>query len=487
MTNLSRRNIFKAGAILAGATAAGKLGVQQASAAGTGFQAAAKPGGPGSAEKKGPGIQNIYAVCEVTGGGEKVYGIAIEYDAVIDPKSLALDTFTTSVVPAAEGYFPGMPQGPDKDATTAPAKARPVVAIYTNVEAALNSDKKSVSGKFVIAEFAHDTDLSIPTTDSDKVTVVQNKSIKTIDGKTYAASPTVWDNVGHRDNNVAIRGVDEWEQSHWWWDDTRSAWLEYSIYLPKSFLKKGGEAKAYPLVLAITHSGTSYDGTTSQTLTEQNIAAIWGMPEEQARHECVVITPRYERTTMNDYWEHTSDVENTYKLVESLLQNTWNYGNPNLEDRADKVLKIDPNRVYCTGWSMGAMTSLWLMAKHPDTFAAGLIIAGQQRPSDVVTLAKQNVLIITGSDDDKATPWNEKCVPVWERAGGKVTRPKELLDPKLIFPDGDQKNLTDQINGYLGKGGNITFLTFDGVDHMGSARKFFYIKAARDWLFSHHK
>ncbi|WP_241963443.1 prolyl oligopeptidase family serine peptidase [Paracoccus suum] len=149
--------------------------------------------------------------------------------------------------------------------------------------------------------------------------------------------------------------------------------------------------------LAITHSGTSYDGTCEETLTETCIASIWSMPEEQAQRECVVITPRYERTTMNDYWEHTHDVENTYRLVESLLSNTWNYGNPNLDDRRDKVLKIDPKRVYCTGWSMGAMTSLWLMAKHPETFAGGLIIAGQQRLADVETLATQNVLIITGS------------------------------------------------------------------------------------------
>jgi predicted peptidase len=490
MTEISRRDIMGLGALLAGATAIGKLGVQEASAAGNanGFQAAGgMPGGPGDDAKRAPGIQSIYALCEVTGGGEKVYGIAIQYDAVIDPTSLALATYTTSVGPAADGYFPGMPDGPDKDATTALAKARPVVAIYTNAAAALTSDKKSVAGMYVITEFARDPDFSLPTTDSDKVTVTQDKVVKTSDGTVYAASATVWDNSGHRGNNVAIRGVDDWEQSHWWWDDTRSAWLEYSIYLPKSFLKKGGENKAYPLVLAITHSGTSYDGTCAQTLTEQCIAAIWGMPEEQDRHECVVITPRYERTTMNDYWEHTYDVENTYKLVESLLKNTWNFGNPNMEDRADKVLKIDPKRVYCTGWSMGAMTSLWLMAKHPDTFAAGLIMAGQQRPNDVVTLAKQNVLIITGSDDNKATPWNEKCVPVWEKAGAKVTRPKELLDPELIFPVDDQKKLNDQVNGYLGKGGNITFLTFDGVDHMGSARKFFYIKAARDWLFSHQK
>jgi predicted peptidase len=486
MVDLSRRGMMKFGAVLASATAASKLGVQQATAAGNGngFQAGGKkPGGPGGDEKKGPGIQNIYAVCEVTGGGEKVYGIAIEYDAVIDSASLALDTYTSSVVPAADGYFPGMPPGPNKDASKTPAKPRPVVAIYTNAEPALIGDKKSVAGMFVITEYAHETDLSIPTTDSDKVTIAQNKDVKTVDGKTYAASPTVLDNVGHRDNNVSIRGVDDWEQSHWWWDDTRSAWLEYSIYLPKSFLKKGGENKSYPLVLAITHSGTKYDGSCAETLTEQCIAAIWGMPEEQDKHECVVITPRYERTTMNDYWEHTTDVENTFKLVESLLKNTWNFGNPNMEDRADKVLKIDPKRVYCTGWSMGAMTSLWLMAKHPKTFAAGLIMAGQQRPNDVVDLAKQNVLIITGSDDNKATPWNEKCIPVWEKAGAKVTRPQDLLDPTLIFPVDDQKKLTDQVNGYLGKGGNITFLTFDGVDHMGSARKFFYIKAARDWLF----
>jgi len=491
MTDLTRRGFVTAGAVLAGTAAAGKLAIQGACAAdnANGFQAATTvmSKGPGSGEKKAPGIQSICALCEVTGGGEKVYGIAVQYDAAIIPASVALDTYATSVFPAAPGVFPGMPQEPNKNSTITAANARPVVAIYTNAECALLSDKKSVAGTYVIAEFEHDPDLSLPTTDSDKVSLTQNKSVKTADGTVYAASTTVWDNAGRRGNNVVIRGVDAWEQNHWWWDDARSAWLEYSIYLPKSFLKEGGENGEYPLVIAITHSGTSYEGTCAATLTEQCIASVWGMPEEQAKHECVVITPRYERTTMNDYWEHTYDVENTYKLVESMLKNKWNFGNPNLEDRRDKVLKIDPKRVYCTGWSMGAMTSLWMMAKHPETFAAGLVIAGQQRPSDVVDLAKQNVLIITGTEDHKATPWNEKCVPVWEQAGGKVTRLEEHLDPALIFPVDDQKKLTDQINSYLGRGGNITFLTFANVDHMQSARKFFYIKAAKDWLFKQVK
>jgi predicted peptidase len=485
MAEVSRRAFVTAGAALAGV--ASTFGTGLAAGGGNGFMAAA-PGmsGPDDAPK-GPGLQRIVAVCEVTGGGEKVYGVAAQFDVDIDPASLTLDTFSVGVVPAAQGFFPGMPDEPDKNATTAAPKPRPVSAIYTNAEPALRPDRKSIAGPYVIAEFDHDPDLSLPTTDSDRVSLTQAKDVRTMQGAVYAAARTDWSNAGPRGNNVAIRGVDAWEQNHWWRDDARSAGLEYSIYLPKSFLEPGGDAKAYPLLLAVTHSGTSYDGTCAQTLTEQCIASLWSLPEEQARHECVVITPRYERTTMNDYWEHTPDVENTFRLVQSLLDNTWNFGNPNLDDRRDKVLKIDPKRVYCTGWSMGAMTSLWLMAKHPETFAAGLIIAGQQRPADVVALAKQNVLIVTGTDDNKATPWNEKCVPVWRQAGGKVTRPAERLDPALIFPIGDQRKLTEQVEGYLAEGGNITFLTFQGVDHMGSARKFFYINAARDWLFRQAK
>ncbi|RVU02173.1 peptidase [Novosphingobium umbonatum] len=485
MADVSRRDFVATSTALAGIATVAQLGAAQDARAQGGFQAAnsAGTGEPDDDRQRKPGLQSITAICEVTGGGQKVYGIAVAYDVAIDPASLTKDSFVAGVVPAAKGYFPGMPQTINKNATTEPARQRAVAAIYTNDKVALRPDGKSVVGPVVILEFAHDEDLSLLTSDSDMVMLSQNKPVRTIEGTTYAASDKPWSNVGRRGNHVAIRGVDAWEQSHWWWDDKRSAWLEYSIYLPQSFLKSGGETKAYPLVLAITHSGTTQDGTCAQTLTEQCIASIWSMPEEQDRHECVVITPRYERTTLNDYWEHTADVENTWKLIQSLLSNTWNYGNPNRPDRADKVLKIDPKRVYCTGWSMGAMTSLWIMARHPDTFAGGLIIAGQQRPADVVTLAHQNLLIITGTEDGKATPWNEKCVPVWEKAGGKVTRPARRLDPGLIFPVGDQKVLSAQVEGYLAEGGNITYLTFQGVDHMASARKFFYIQSARDWLF----
>lgn len=277
MTDISRRDFITAVSVMAGATstvAAGSSGVLAADR--NGFMAASStgPGPAGERPSRRPGIQGIHALCEVTGGGQKVYGIAVEYDTDIDAASLALDTYSAGVIPAARGFFPGMPQEPDKNATTDATQSRPVFAIYTNSEATLRSDGTDVAGKFVIAEFRYDPDLSLPTTDSDKVTLIQVKDIRTQGGAIYAAAKTIWDNAGSHGNSVVIRGVDAWEQNHWWWDDSRSAWLEYSIYLPKSFLKKGGENKSYPLLLAITHSGTSYDGTCAQTLTEQCIATI---------------------------------------------------------------------------------------------------------------------------------------------------------------------------------------------------------------------
>ena len=149
MTDLTRRGFVKigsaAGAALAGAAATGVLGAPQAQAAQAGgFQAAtnAVQGPPGRGGPKVPGVQGIYALCEVTGGGQKVYGIAVQYDAAIDPASLARDTYTASVFPAARGFMPGVPQATDKNATTAPAVARPVAAIYTNSQPALLADQK---------------------------------------------------------------------------------------------------------------------------------------------------------------------------------------------------------------------------------------------------------------------------------------------------------------------------------------------------------
>jgi len=163
-----------------------------------------------------------------------------------DPATLALDTYAMGVVPAVKGFFAGMPQEPDKNATTAVARPRGMAAIYTDAQPALRHDQTSTPGMFVITQFQHDPDLSLPTADSDKVTLTQRKNVRTTRGAVYPGTAIVWSNSSQHGDSVVIRGVDAWEQNHWWWDDTRSAWLEYSIYLPKSFLEAGGETRPIP-------------------------------------------------------------------------------------------------------------------------------------------------------------------------------------------------------------------------------------------------
>lgn len=109
----------------------------------------------------------------------------------------------------------------------------------------------------------------------------------------------------------------------------------------------------------------------------------------------------------------------------------------------DKILKIDPKRVYRIGWSIGGMTALWLMARHPETSAAGFINAAQQRPKNLIGLAMQKVLIITGTLDGKAATWDERWYEKWAKHSAKLTRPIPWLNRDLIFPVEDQKELTE--------------------------------------------
>jgi hypothetical protein len=82
---------------------------------------------------------------------------------------------------------------------------------------------------------------------------------------------------------------------------------------------------------------------------------------------------------------------------------------------------------------------------------------------------------------------NKICVPLWKAAECDVTRTAATFDPALNFPVDHQHALTNQVERESDKGGYITCLTSDGIDHMGTARKFFHIKAARDWLFRQTK
>ncbi|MEN3754489.1 hypothetical protein ABC733_23040 [Mangrovibacter sp. SLW1] len=111
MTEMSRRTFMIAGTTLAGMISTGIARNAHAADPNSFMAASAKNGNdPDDDKVKQPGIQRIWALNEVTGGGEKVYGVAIEYDTDIDPASLAVASYSVGVIPAAKGFSQGCQQ-----------------------------------------------------------------------------------------------------------------------------------------------------------------------------------------------------------------------------------------------------------------------------------------------------------------------------------------------------------------------------------------
>lgn len=120
MAEVSWRN-FVTGAALAGTVSVMATGASRTASAadhpgGGGFMAASSnmEDGPGSHEKKQPCIQRICAVCEVTGGGEKVYGIAVEYDVNIDSDQPAFRHLHSSCFSCRQRFLRGYAAGAEQ-------------------------------------------------------------------------------------------------------------------------------------------------------------------------------------------------------------------------------------------------------------------------------------------------------------------------------------------------------------------------------------
>ena len=64
---------------------------------------------------------------------------------------------------------------------------------------------------------------------------------------------------------------------------------------------------------------------------------------------------------------------------------------------------VDTSRIYGTGQSMGAMTTMYLAANNPDLYAAVLIVDGQWDVSALKGLETQNVIYLAAGGDQKAS------------------------------------------------------------------------------------
>ena len=161
--------------------------------------------------------------------------------------------------------------------------------------------------------------------------------------------------------------------------------LDYNLFKPENYSIN----KKYPLIIFIEDASLVGPNKVKNPLDNTIGGPIWATDREQKKHECFILVPQYNeviivnktgKLSFNEYLNIT--IKLTRKLIEDF--------------------SINQDKVYCTGQSMGAMTSLYLLANYQNIFAAGLIVDGQWKLQELSGLVNSKFTYIVAGGDEKA-------------------------------------------------------------------------------------
>ena len=248
--------------------------------------------------------------------------------------------------------------------------------------------------------------------------------------------------------------------------------LKYNLYIPEDYSKN----EKYPLMLFIGDLSTV--GIEKGAITMTVGGPIWATNTVQKKHKCIVLIPDYEDVIIDDRnGLHMSEYVNiTIRLI-SKLQNEYN---------------IDSNRIYGTGQSMGAMTTLYLLANNPNLFAAGLIADGQWKIDELVGIENATFTYFAAAGDEKAFNGQNEVKKYLDSRNIKYgclndINAKEQIEilnneTKKMYDLGHKMNFIS-----FAKGTVISPNSVMKFEHMESFKYAYRIDTVRDWMFSQSK
>ena len=159
---------------------------------------------------------------------------------------------------------------------------------------------------------------------------------------------------------------------------SRRAPLDYLLYLPEGYNAKENKKKRWPLILFLHGMG--------ERGTNLNKVKVHGPPkmvEGMTNLPFVIISPQ---CPLGQWW----DVESLAALLDKVIRKE----------------RIDKNRLYLTGLSMGGFGSWEMAMKYPDLFAAVAPICGGGNPHYPAGYTKSSASAL-------------KRVPFWAFHGAK--------------------------------------------------------------------
>lgn len=282
--------------------------------------------------------------------------------------------------------------------------------------------------------------------------VRQEKPIRDTQGKTFAA----WEGWQRSTRSLepVVEDFRQWEY----------AGLRYNLYSPKRPMEE-----KYPLVVFL-HDARPCSEDPKVTLSQGSGAVCWAEECWQREHPCFVLAPQIASVMVNDEFEVTEDLEKIHALIGHVL----------------RAYPVDPDRVYLTGQSMGCMASCELLSRYPETFAAGLLAAGQWSPERMRNCRDANLWVLVSENDIKAFPGMNAVMDAIESTGKNVSR---------SFWDAQASDL-DALADAQGPESNIHYTVFrgssvvppeepahPGTNHEYTWRVVYSINGLKTWLF----
>jgi predicted peptidase len=173
--------------------------------------------------------------------------------------------------------------------------------------------------------------------------------------------------------------------------------VDYLLYLPRTYDQD--RDKAWPLMLFLHGRGES-NGPLS-------LVTKWGPPKFAQRGDdlpFILVSPQCPR---DGRWNDDTRQEQLDRLLETVMSS----------------YRVDEDRIYVTGLSMGGYGSWSLAARHPDRFAAVVPICGKGDPNDANILKSLPIWVFHG-DRDRAVPFERsvEMVEAIRKAGGTKIR-----------------------------------------------------------------
>jgi esterase/lipase len=168
---------------------------------------------------------------------------------------------------------------------------------------------------------------------------------------------------------------------------------EYLLYLPEKYYEK----KQWPLIFFL--HGAAERGDDINKLKDKGLPQILKGKKD---FPFIVVSPQ---CPGDAWWTHDSQLEVLSTVLDDIV----------------KRYKVDKDRIYLTGLSMGGHGTWGLADKHPDRFAAIAPVCGNGNPDNAYKIKHIPVWVFHGARDPVVSiKGAEKMVKALQECGGDV-------------------------------------------------------------------